>query len=216
MQMLGQHADVAEERSENVEFLGEQFDPLLQQIVVFHQQLDLLLGLARSHLRLLAALPHGDVIPLPPSSVLVARLVDGLALLPGDVGGGGVMLMGYYRSFHRAAPRRRLMNRRAGMTAGHRGRCQGGEGLTAIGERIVRHRAVTWRILRAVASIVRRVQRLFLDAGRFRARTVTIATAALMIIRATVHWLRHVCEGSARVIIARSHVLHAVAGIQHV
>lgn len=46
VQMLGQHADVAEERPEDVEFLGEQFNPLLQQIVVFHQQFNLFFGLA--------------------------------------------------------------------------------------------------------------------------------------------------------------------------
>lgn len=45
VQLLGYDADAAEEGPEHVELLREQFDPFLQEIVVFHQQLDLLLGL---------------------------------------------------------------------------------------------------------------------------------------------------------------------------
>lgn len=45
VQLLGHYADTAEKRPEHVELFVEQLDPFLQQIVVFHQQLHLLLGL---------------------------------------------------------------------------------------------------------------------------------------------------------------------------
>jgi len=194
VQLLGHDADAAEQRPEHVELLREQLDPLLQQIVIFHQQFDLLFGLARSHLRLLAAFPHSYVVPLPSPPVLVARLVDSLALLPADVG-SRVMLMGHHRALHRSASWRRLMDRCAGMAARYRGRRKGGEGRCAVGEWTVRHRTVAGgRVLRAVTPIVRWIEWFLLDAGRLRARAVAVAAAvaALMITRAAVHRLRHI------------------------
>jgi len=217
VQVLWHHANGAEERPEHIELFVEQLDPFLQQIVIFHQQLDLLLGFTRSHLCLFATFPHGDVISLPSSPVLVARLVDGLGLLPGDVR-GGVMLMGHYRPLH-GSTARRLMNRCTWMTARYRGRRQGGKGLTTIGEWVIRHRAVTGRrILRTVASVVRRIQRLFLDAGRLRSRAVAVAAAVavLMVGRTAVYRLRHIGERRTRITTCPDMLYGIVIGTKHI
>lgn len=78
VQVLRQHANVGEQRPEHVQLLAEQLYPLLQPLVLFDQQLDLLFRLAAPDLRLLPTLAYRNVVPLPPALVLVRVLVHRL------------------------------------------------------------------------------------------------------------------------------------------
>lgn len=78
VKVLGQDAHVGEQRSEHVELLAKQLYPLLQPLVLFNQQLDLLLGFAAADLRLFPALANRYVVPLAPPLVLVRVLVHRL------------------------------------------------------------------------------------------------------------------------------------------
>ena len=69
--VLGQDADVGEERPQHRQLLLQQLHLLLQPLVLPRQDLDPLLRLPRPCLGLLSALPHGHVVPLPAAPVLV-------------------------------------------------------------------------------------------------------------------------------------------------
>lgn len=78
MKVLGQNSDIGEQGPEHVEFLAEQFYPLLEPFILFDQQFNLLLGLAATDLCLFPALAYSYVVPFPSTLVLVCVLIHRL------------------------------------------------------------------------------------------------------------------------------------------
>lgn len=189
--MLGQHTNVGEETPQHVQLLSQQFYPLLQSFVFLHQDLDFLLGLARADLRLLSALPHRDVVPLPPAPVLVAVLVAGLDRLPRHV----VVQHGRL-ALHRVHAELLVVQHRAGG--------EGGEGGPVGVPRVARvgHVRVGEHVQVALPPVLLRIHRFLLDAGDVAAGgTVRIAIRVLVpgIGGAAVDGLGHVREGGSGV-----------------
>ena len=76
LECLGHDTDIRKKGVQEAKLFGQLLDALLQPLVVAHQDLDALLGLARAQLCLLARLAYRDVVAFAPPPVLVGAFVD--------------------------------------------------------------------------------------------------------------------------------------------
>jgi len=79
LDVLRNDADIGEERLQDVQLLRQLIHPLLQTLVITHQQLQLFLGFTGAEFGLLARLADGDVVAFASSPVLVGAVVGAFA-----------------------------------------------------------------------------------------------------------------------------------------
>ena len=79
--VLREDAHRREEGAEDGQLFLQQLDLLLQPLVLSGEDLHAVLRLPRSHLRFLPRFPHGHIIPLPSSPVVVPSFIAAVLFL---------------------------------------------------------------------------------------------------------------------------------------